>query len=162
MQSDLCKRRWGQVAESGSFPALHLKPASVSGCLQSAHRFFFPSQLSVLIPASLRKLRAVDSRICRQQRQVSNRDCSVNIRQELPDHVRPCFREVWGHKPRSMASYVLLYHGPLGPKETKITRQKILFVLKFPKSHTRMGLQHLLIKVTYIKFKVTGMISQGH
>lgn len=55
-----------------------------------------------------------------------------------------------------------LYHGPLGPKETKITRQKILFVLKFPKSHTRMGLQYLLIKVTYMKFKVTGMISQGH
>ena len=112
MQSDLCKRRWGQVAQSGSFPALHLKPASVSGCLQSAHRFFFSSQLSVLIPASFRKLGAMDSCICRQQHQVSNRDCSVNIRHELPDHVRPCFREVWGHKPRSMANYALSIRAP--------------------------------------------------
>lgn len=112
MQSDLCKRRWGQVAQSGSFPALHLKPASVSGCLQSAHRFFFSSQLSVLIPASFRKLRAMDSCICRQQHQVSSRDCSVNTRLELPDHVRPCFREVWGHKPRSMANYTLYIRAP--------------------------------------------------
>lgn len=113
MQSDLCKRRWKQVAQSGSFPALHLKPASVSGCLQSAHRFYFSSsQLSVLIPASFRKLRAVDSCICRQQHQVSNWDCSVNTRHELPDHVRPCFREVWGHKPRSMANYTLSIRAP--------------------------------------------------
>lgn len=112
MQSDLCKRRWGQVAQSGSFPALHLKPASVSGCGQSAHRFFFSSQLSVLIPASFKKLRAMDSCICRQQHQVSNQDCSVNTRHELPDHVRPCFREVWGHKPRFMANYTLYIRAP--------------------------------------------------